>query len=110
MKYKDKTVEQTYFDFETILESLQMLEKDDSRYLSSLPIIDKAMNILDFRDVNSPSFFDSLLRSRKFLKEEFFSSFCGKQDNIINCIGHSHIDVAWLWDLNQTRLKFDGSI
>ncbi|HAS56104.1 MAG TPA: hypothetical protein DEF61_04680 [Firmicutes bacterium] len=105
LKYKDKTVEQTYFDFETILESLQMLEKDDSRYLSSLPIIDKAMNILDFRDVNSPSFFDSLLRSRKFLKEEFFSSFCGKQDNIINCIGHSHIDVAWLWDLNQTRLK-----
>ncbi len=105
LKYKDKTVEQTYFDFETILESLQMLKKDDLRYIEALPIIDKAMNILDFRDINSSSFFDSLEKARKYLKEEFFTSLCGKQDNIINCIGHSHIDVAWLWDLDQTRLK-----
>ncbi len=105
IKYKDKRVEQAYYDFETILESLQMLEKDDQRYLDALPIVDNAMNILDFRQICSSSFFDSVTRAREYLKGKFFISFCGKQNNIINCIGHSHIDVAWLWDLKQTRLK-----
>ncbi len=24
---------------------------------------------------------------------------------VADCVGHTHIDVAWLWDLNQTRHK-----
>ena len=29
----------------------------------------------------------------------------GYEDVIASCIGHTHIDVAWLWTVAQTREK-----
>ena len=30
---------------------------------------------------------------------------CGHSDVIATCVGHTHIDVAWLWTVAQTREK-----
>ena len=39
------------------------------------------------------------------MKEEFYESFCLRQPVTVDCVGHTHIDVAWLWTLAQTREK-----
>lgn len=39
------------------------------------------------------------------MKEEFYESFCQRQPVTVDCVGHTHIDVAWLWTLAQTREK-----
>lgn len=105
LKYVDERSESLYYDFATILDSLKMLKKDDPNYLDALPILDEAMNLIDFREQNSSLFFDSIEKCREFLYKHFFNEYCGKIDRYINCIGHSHIDVAWMWDVDQTRQK-----
>ena len=34
---------------------------------------------------------------------------CGGSQAVVDCIGHTHIDVAWLWTLAQTREKAQRS-
>lgn len=105
LKYIDARTESIYYDFFTILDSLKMLNKDDPKYINALPIIDNAINIIDFRKFDSDLFYKSIDESKKYLYENFFTKFCGKEKRYINCVGHSHIDVAWLWDFDQTRQK-----
>lgn len=42
----------------------------------------------------------------KHIQEEFIDKYCGRQEvPTIYCVGHTHIDVAWLWTLGVTRDK-----
>ncbi len=54
-------------------------------------------------------FFDSLDEAQKYMDEEFYGKACGKDDLIVKCIGHTHIDVAWLWTIAQTEEKVQRS-
>ena len=42
-------------------------------------------------------------------QEEYYEKMCGNSPVTVNCIGHTHIDVAWLWTLAQTRKKVQRS-
>lgn len=105
IKYKDKRTEKAYYDFLTVLDYLKVLLKDDQKYIDALPIVDNSLNLIDFREKNSKRFYDSLSAACDYLDKHFYKGYCGKEKRFVNCIGHSHIDVAWLWDLEQTRLK-----
>lgn len=105
LKYKHKNTLACYYDFLVILEDLKILKKDNPLYIGQLETINKALNLIDFRIKGSVEFYDSIIKARDFLKSNYFNKICGKQENEIACIGHSHIDVAWLWDLEQTRQK-----
>ena len=41
--------------------------------------------------------------------KEFYEKECGKGNIIANCIGHTHIDVAWFWTVMQTKEKAQRS-
>ena len=102
--YKDKRIEKAYYDFYIPLQTLKILDQKDDNYFKMLPVLEKACNIIDFRNPYSLNFFDSLDKSLNYLYDNFYNSLCGS-DLKVNVIGHSHIDVAWLWDYAQTREK-----
>lgn len=102
--YKDKRIEKAYYDFYIPLQTLTILDQKDDNYFKMLPALEKACNIIDFRNPYSLNFFDSLEKSLNYLNDNFYNSLCGS-DLKVNVIGHSHIDVAWLWDYAQTREK-----
>ena len=64
-----------------------------------------AINLIDMRVPGSKEFLDSVDTAEAYLDREFYGKYCKKEDVNAVCIGHTHIDVAWLWTLAQTREK-----
>ena len=46
---------------------------------------------------------------KELFEWKYFGKECGHSDAIVNMMGHTHIDIAWLWTLAQTREKAQRS-
>ena len=101
----DKNVEKLYYDLEVPLEVSELLEKDDKRKNDILKFLTTAVNMIDLRKPFSESFHETIKNACDYLQSEFYEGFCGGADVTTLCVGHTHIDVAWLWTLAQTREK-----
>lgn len=78
-------------------------------YIKIRDALNKATFLLDLRDIGSPEFYESVTKTREYLKTEFYEKICGNSTSFISCIGHTHIDVAWLWTVAQTMEKAQRS-
>ena len=72
----------------------------------TLETLSDALNLLDLREPQSDAFNASVRAARAFLQTEYYDK---RRDldaeAVADCIGHTHIDCAWLWDLYQSRHK-----
>ena len=98
-------VQKLYYDIKVPLEVAELLEKEDKRRLDILNYLTEAVNLIDFRKEDSKLFYESVDQSLKLLNKDFYEDYCHEQDITELCVGHTHIDVAWLWTLAQTREK-----
>lgn len=94
-----------YYDLRVANDTAKMLNSGDYRRIQIETCLTNALNLLDLRQPGSDEYFKSVSDARKFMQEEFYGKLCGKSDVTANCVGHTHIDVAWLWTLEQTRAK-----
>ena len=104
IKEVDARINRTYWDFDIPNQVFGFLETKDDNYFKMSPVLERACNIIDFREPYSDLFYKSLDDASKYLYNHFYNGVCGS-DITVNVIGHSHIDVAWLWDYDQTREK-----
>lgn len=109
-KVHDET-EQLYYDLITPLDALKVLNKNTAEYKDTLSALEQAVNLIDFRNVGSEEYKASIAAARAFMKEEFYEKLCSTEGKpVVHCIGHTHIDVEWLWARAQTREKVQRSI
>ncbi len=101
----DKNVEKLYYDLKVPLEVSELLDKDDKRKNDILRFLTTAVNKIDLRKPFSESFHQTIQNACGYLQLEFYEGFCRGADVTTLCVGHTHIDVAWLWTLAQTREK-----
>ncbi|MBR6322551.1 MAG: alpha-mannosidase, partial [Lachnospiraceae bacterium] len=101
----DKRVRRLYYDLKVPYDAAMCLPEEDYDRIRILRSLEAACNIIDFRKRKSEMYFESLERAERYLKEEFYEKECGDSRVIVDYIGHTHIDVAWLWTLEQTREK-----
>lgn len=101
---KDDRVEQVYYDLKVPFDIYQTLPATDDTALQLAATLHKALDMLDLRVVGSQAFYDSLQQTGAYLQAEFYAK-QGAFTVTQHCIGHTHIDVAWLWTLAQTREK-----
>ena len=94
-----------YYDLEVPFEVAELLLEDDLNRLKIMAYLNHAINLLDLRKIGNQAFYDSVKAADAYLQKEFYETYCGTYDIIEHCIGHTHIDVAWLWSLDQTREK-----
>ena len=59
--------------------------------------------------IPSKEFSESVKVANEFLKKEFYGKLCHDNDIKTLCIGHTHIDIAWLWTIDQTVEKAQRS-
>ncbi len=100
----DEKVKKLYYDLNIPYEICQFIEEEDKRYSEILGILNEAASKIDTRIMPSEEFSASVDETIKFLEKTLYS----KKDNnlpTVVCVGHSHIDVAWLWTVQQTREK-----
>lgn len=95
-----------YFNLKTAVLAAKMYS-NGNQYRSFIePYITKTLNFLDLRCPLSENYFCSVTAANSYIEEEFYNKCCSSEKSpIIDCIGHTHIDVAWLWTVEQTRQK-----
>ena len=108
---KNMDVNKLYYDMSVPYEAMKCLDKNSYDYVNICNCLDRACMLIDFRDNLSEAFYDSVLEADRFLEEEFYGKLCGKggSGGELALIGHTHIDVAWLWTLAQTAEKAQRS-
>ena len=109
IKIIDKRIESLYYDLKVPYDCLAELNDESYDYIIIRNHLDKATMLLDLRHVYSDDFYAGIDKASEYLKTEFYEKECGKNRGTVNCIGHTHIDVAWLWTVAQTREKAQRS-
>ncbi|NLW73864.1 MAG: alpha-mannosidase [Clostridiales bacterium] len=104
----NETVVKLYYDLLIPVQTLELLPSYSSEYANILRVLDDAVNLLDLRIPGSPEFLASAARASAYLEAELYRK-NRTDDHKVICIGHTHIDIAWLWTVAQTREKAQRS-
>ncbi len=102
----NEAAEDFYFRALACLETIQILPEGDFDRENLLLFLNGAINSIDFRKPGSEQFYQSVAGANENLRAELADYKPAKENQPkITAVGHSHIDVAWLWRLIQTREK-----
>ena len=105
----DDDVDGLYYDILFPFDELEVLGEESSEYAHILYFLYRAVSMLELYDLGSEDFRASVCRARAYLEKDFYTDYCRPQTEKIACIGHTHIDCAWLWTFRQTREKVQRS-
>lgn len=109
VRRRNKTMIKLYYDMKVPYDTALCFEEDNYNSIKTINHLVQACNLIDFRDVNSESFAESINKADLYLLNEYYGKECGNTNAVVSYIGHTHIDVAWLWTLAQTREKVQRS-
>lgn len=105
----DTNAEQLYYDLKTALDTCNILGEESEETNKIVTVIKKAAMLLDLRNISAESYKESVIKAREYLTQNLYNGKGTIGEKPITCIGHTHIDVAWLWTLQQTREKVQRS-
>lgn len=100
----DEVADDFYYSSRAVAETVEMLNPDSSIRADLLKALDRSHYAIDWRVPGSDAFYTSLKEALVILKEEV-QKIPFESSVTVHTIGHSHIDVAWLWRLRHTREK-----
>lgn len=101
----NKDVQRLYYDIKVSYDAVLLLESQDKQRIDTINCLNEAINIIDLRKPLSDDFNESILAAEEYLRKKIYSKNNAQKGISAYCVGHTHIDVAWLWTLAQTREK-----
>ena len=106
---QDVETENLYWDFKVPVDALKILNKNTSDYQDTLAMLCRAADLLDLRG-EGEEYQASIKACREFLDREFYNGICSTEGKpVVHGIGHTHIDMEWLWHRAQTKEKTQRS-
>ncbi len=103
----DKT-DDLYFMADVLLKTIAQLDENDPTRHGLLANLDRAMHCIDWSEPGSEEFYRTVAQADDLLNEKIDKM--GKHSDIhVYAVGHTHIDMAWLWRLKHTREKCSRS-
>lgn len=101
----DPKIQALYFDLQVPIWGLNRMNEDNKIRLDLETEITNTINLIDLRKVYSKEYYESIEKASAYIKKHIYEDMAGFDDVIATCIGHTHIDVAWLWTVDQVRQK-----
>ena len=98
------TIEDFYYNIKNVYRAACILDKEDVNQLTLVESLKKAAYMLDLRSIYSEEFYAGLRKANEFLKAKFYTHI-REGGPVVTTIGHTHIDIAWLWNVDQTKEK-----
>jgi len=93
-----------YFTADCVYKTIEQLNDQNTDKFDLLQLLDKSFKRIDWSYAGSTTFYNSIHVANNCLQEGIDS--LGKRALVtITAVGHTHIDVAWLWRLKHTREK-----
>ncbi|WP_026688380.1 alpha-mannosidase [Alteribacter aurantiacus] len=100
----DEPTDDLYFTGLSLIDTVTELDENQSEYFKIIQLLDQSFLLIDWAYPGSENFYRSVKEANDRLQSEL-----GKVEKnhavTVRCIGHTHIDVAWLWRLKHTREK-----
>ncbi len=104
----DEVCEDFYFNVKIAFEHATSLDDNKPEYHTIFNALNKAINMLDLRTGKSDAFYESVRTANTYLLDNLYT--IGSTSPVtVKAVGHTHIDVAWLWQLKHTREKCSRS-
>lgn len=100
----DDATDDFYFTALAVVETLNVLDSKTPEYTQLLSTVDRSFLLIDWTRPGSEVFYASIEEARNYLRDEI-NKMEKSSPVTVTCIGHTHIDVAWLWQLKHTREK-----
>lgn len=97
--------EEFYYLLRNVFRAVLTLDENDPVFVKVAQFIDVALQKLDYRKPGSPAFYESVTKALIGLKEDLATIPTSDLRPVVVGVGHSHIDVAWLWQILHTREK-----
>ncbi|WP_309119025.1 alpha-mannosidase [Paenibacillus sp.] len=100
----DEATDDLYFTARALLDTVRVLDERQPERHELLSALDRAFLRIDWSAPGSDDFYASIEEARQLLRGALAKM--SKHHAVhVQCIGHTHIDVAWLWRLKHTREK-----
>ena len=106
----DEKTEKLYYDMKVALDVCLLHHPNTDEYIALMTSLEQTANLLDLRDPGSDAYYESLDAALAYIGTELYEKLCSTEGKpIVTCVGHTHIDVEWLWARAQTREKIQRS-
>lgn len=104
LKVVDPLLEDFYYNLSNLFWALTLLDVNDSQRSMLIHHLTESVDFLDLRHVYSESFYKSVAQANQYLIDSYYTT-VNLGGPVVSTIGHTHIDIAWLWSINQTKEK-----
>lgn len=101
----NRLMEKFYYDIKVPLEICNYLPESDYDRMRILDALGNAMRKTNLTNPQSDEFNTSLKAALDELRTGLYSKYVNPNSVATICIGHTHIDIAWMWTVKQTREK-----
>ena len=104
LAWLDEKVDDLFYNAMVILETIQELDQYSVDRVNLTKILNDTFKLIDWSYPGSEEFYSSAYEAADYMNNEIDKI---DKHSIVNvtCVGHTHIDVAWLWRLKHTREK-----
>ncbi len=104
LAWLDEETDDLYYMGSMILETIRILDDADPVRHDLRRALNNASLLIDWSEPGSEEFYQSVHEADRILNETIDGM--GKQSDVhVFCVGHTHIDMAWLWRLKHTKEK-----
>lgn len=100
----DEKADDFYYLSLAALETIRELSEQQPERTLLLTALDRTYRRIDWSSPGSDAFYETVYDAREFFLREL-AALEKHHPVTVQCIGHTHIDVAWLWRLKHTREK-----
>lgn len=104
LAWLDEKVDDFYYLASMVWETIKELNGFDPVQYDLRKALDRACHCIDWSYPGSEAFYESVHEADDLLNEAI-DAMDKKSPVNIRCVGHTHIDMAWLWRLKHTREK-----
>jgi alpha-mannosidase len=104
----EHTVDELYYLLLNMTNTIKGLNDDDPVRVVLTNILVEGYKLLDFTNPGSPAFINSARKTLDYY-EKTLKTVKQQKDVSVSFIGHTHIDLAWLWRYKHSREKGERS-
>lgn len=101
----NEKAERLYYLMRAATGTLRELDGDSPEYLRLLGLTDEVYRMVDYIHEGEATFDESLEKAYQHLQEKLAELTVLPKSRTVAVCGHSHIDMAWLWQLHHTHDK-----
>ncbi|WP_172193895.1 alpha-mannosidase [Saccharibacillus qingshengii] len=105
LTWLDEAADDLYYKARAVLGVYRELPENDALKSELLSALNRAFGAIDWSKPGSAGFYDSVEAAGRELQSRLSGIRSPEHPVTVTAVGHTHIDVAWLWRLTHTREK-----